>query len=201
MSTANRLRLKAGAGRVLLALLIASAAGGVFWFRGLPDDVEPPPPDDAPSADKRADMVTRDFRHVETRLNRTVWILESAQAEIFEETARLQSVKITWYGKEGALPVVITSATGDVDFRKRKAALAGAVRVERADGAVLLTERLLWDEGRKHLRAPLPVVITTPTFTFEGQRFDANLETEQFLIHGGVRGDIRVGVVAPPQPS
>ena len=44
MSTANRLRLKAGAGRVLLALLVASAAGGVFWFRGLPDDVEPPQP-------------------------------------------------------------------------------------------------------------------------------------------------------------
>lgn len=201
MRAAHRLRLKAGAGRVLLALLVASAFGGVYWFRSLPEDVDLPPPDDASSADKRADMVTRDFRHVETRLNRTVWILESAQAEVFEETARLKTVKITWYGKEGAPPVVITSATGDVDFRKRAAALSGAVRVERADGAVMETERLLWDERRKHLRAPLPVVITTPTFTFEGKRFDANLETEQFLIHGGVRGDIRVGVVAPSQPS
>lgn len=201
MITARRLRLKAGAGRALLALLIVSAAAGVFWYRSLPDDVEQPAPAGEPAGDSRAEMITRDFRHVETRLDRTVWILESAQAEVFEDTARLKSVKVTWYGKEGSLPVVVTSAAGEVDFRNRKAALSGAVRLERADGAVLLTERLLWDEGRKHLRAPHPVVITTPNFTFQGERFDANLETEQFLIHGGVRGDIRVGAVAPSRPS
>jgi LPS export ABC transporter protein LptC len=199
--TARGLRFKAGAGRVLLARLVASAAAGVFWSRSLPPDADAPAPGGPPTGDRRAEMVTRDFRHVETRLNRTIWILESAQAEIIDETARLKTVKVTWYGEEGSLPVVITSTEGQVDFRKRNAALAGSVRLERADGAVLVTERLLWDDGRKHLRAPLPVVITTPSFTFRGQRLDANLETEQFLLHGGVRGEIRVGAVAPTRPS
>lgn len=201
MSTARRLRLKAGAGRVLLALLVASAVAGGVWYRSIPVDLDRTTPGDPPSAERRAEMVTRDFRHVETRMDRTIWILEAAQAEIFKETAHLSRVKVTWFGKEGSLPVVITSADGEVDFRNRKAALSGAVRVERSDGAVMVTDWLLWDEGRKHLRAPRPVVITTPNFTFRGERFDANLETEQFLIHGGVQGDIRFGAVAPARRS
>jgi LPS export ABC transporter protein LptC len=196
VSTARRLALKARAGRLLLVVLVASALAGVIWYRRLAPDDGAQAPAGGPNDDRAAEMVSRDFRHVETRMDRTIWILEAAQAEVANDYGKLTSVKVTWYG-DSATPVVITSRSGEVDFRKRKAILVGAVRVERADGAVLTTESLLWDEASKHLRATEPVLIATPAFTFEGRRMDADLDAERFLLHGGVQGDVQVGRAAP----
>jgi LPS export ABC transporter protein LptC len=146
-------------------------------------------------------MVTRDFRHVETRMDRTVWVLESARAEIFEDKAILHTVKITWYGEPGEITVVITSTEGTVDFRNRNAELRGDVRLERADGAALSTEEIFWDDKSKLLRAPSPVVITTPNFTFRGEGLAANFKTERITLQGRVQGEIRGGALVKPWPS
>lgn len=201
MSTTRWLRIKDRAGRVLLALLVVSAISSVLWYRRMSVEESPSAPVGGEANDTSAEMVTRDFRHVETRMDRTIWILESAQAEMFEEEARLRTVKITWYGEGGLTPVVITSEEGKVNFASRNAELNGKVRIERADGSVLLTELLLWDEKSKILRAPLPVVIVTPTFTFKGEHLDANLTLEKVILWGQVQGEIRGGAVLPAQPS
>jgi LPS export ABC transporter protein LptC len=201
VSTTRRLRIKARAGRVLLAFLVVAAGAGVLWYRQLTVEVDPQAPAGPPAGDTRADMVTRDFRHAETRMDRTLWVLESAQAEVFAEQARLHTVKIHWYGEPGMIPLVITSAEGLVDFKKRYATLSGKVRVERADGAVLLTERLIFDEGRKLLRAPLPLTIATANFTFAGERLDANLATQHITLRGRVMGEVRSGALLRRRPS
>lgn len=201
MRATRWLHIKARAGRVLLALLIASVVASVFWFRRLSDEEQQQAPIGIPVSSSKAEMVTRDFRHVETRMDRTVWILESAQAEIFENRARLQKVKITWFGEPGEVSVVITSAEGLVDFKNRKAELRGDVRLERADGAVLTTEEIFWNDRKKLLRAPSPVQITTPDFTIRGQSLGADLATEHITIKGRVNGEIRGGSLVTPQPS
>jgi LPS export ABC transporter protein LptC len=201
LNSARRLRLKARAGRVLLALLVVAAGAAVFWYRRLaPDDV-PPAPAVLPAGDPRAEMVTREFRHVETRMDRTMWILESAQAVIFDEQAHLHSVKVHWYGEPGTVPVVITSEEGLVNFKKRAASLSGKVRLERADGAVLLTESLVFDEDRKLLIAPAPITISTPNFTFQGKRLDADLAAEKITLRGPVVGEVRGGALLRKRPS
>ncbi len=80
---------------------------------------------------------------------------KSARAEIFEDKANLYTVKVTWFGEPGEITVVITSAEGTVDFRNRKAELRGDVRLERADGAVLSTEEIFWDEKNKDVAGAL----------------------------------------------
>jgi LPS export ABC transporter protein LptC len=199
--TARRLRLKASAARLLLVILVLAAGAGVVWYRQLAVDVFPEVPAGPPADDTKADMVIREFRHAETRMDRTLWVLESAQAEVFEQQARLRSVKIHWYGETGTVPLVITSEEGLVDFKKRYATLSGKVRVERSDGAVLLTERLIFDEGRKLLRAPLPLTISTPNFTLRGERLDADLETQHVTLRGPVMGEIRGGSLLGQRPS
>jgi len=134
-------------------------------------------------------------------MDRTVWVLESARAEIFEDKAILHTVKITWYGEPGEITVVITSTEGTVDFRDRKAELRGDVRLERADGAVLSTEEIFWDDKSKLMLAPLPVVITTPSFTVRGESLAANLKTERITLRGRVNGEIRGGSPVKPRPS
>jgi len=200
VSIQRTLRFKARAGRILLALLVISAAAGVVWYRRLPPDEAPPATLEAPGSGTMAEMVSRDFRHVETRMDRTVWILEADRAEVFEENARLHAVKITWYGEPGTVPMVITSREGQVDFRKRNARLSGAVRIERADGAVIETEQLAWDEGSNLLRAPQSVLITTPAYTFRGTSLDADITERRVTLKGRVHGEIR-GLAALPRPS
>jgi len=97
-----------------------------------------PDPGDRPGERHRAEMVSRDFRHVETRMDRTIWVLEADRAEILK-TGETAHVKVTWFGETGEVTVVITSAEGTVDFGERTAELRGDVRVERRNGAVLRT--------------------------------------------------------------
>ena len=201
MSATRWLRIKANAGRVLLACLAVSVVAGVIWFRRLTVEDQQLAPAGLPVNDSKAEMVTRDFRHVETRMDRTVWVLESARAEIFEDRASLHTVKITWYGEPGEVTVFITSTEGTVDFRDRKAELRGDVRLERADGAVLSTEEIFWDDKSKLMLAPLPVVITTPSFTVRGESLAANLKTERITLRGRVNGEIRGGSPVKPRPS
>lgn len=188
---------RARAGRALLVLLVLTAAASVVWYRRLPPDEEAVLPAGPAAGDSRASMVTRDFRHVETRMDRTIWILEAASAEIFEERARLSTVKITWFGEPGAVPLVVTSRSGQLNLRNRNAILSGAVRLERADGAVLETEELRWNDEEKLLRAPRAVRITTPTFTFSGSGLNANIGQQWVKLRGRVNGEVRgVGVLA-----
>jgi len=201
VSATSWLRVKARAGRVLLAGLALCAVAGVFWYRRLSTGEQYPAPAGLPENDTRAEMVSRDFRHVETRMDRTIWILESARAEMFDDRASLYSVKVTWFGEPGEITVVITSAAGTVDFKKRHAELRGKVRFERADGVVLLTEIVLWDDTTKMMQAPQPVVITTPNFTFHGDSLDANLSDERITLRGRVRGEIRSGSLVKSRPS
>lgn len=184
-------RLRTVTRRLLLAVLLAASAGGVLWFRGLDrgEDAAPPPAVMAPAAG--AEMVTRDFRHVEVRMDRTVWILEAKQAEVRGEQAQLTAVKITWYGDQGDDPVVITSEAGRIDFGGRTAVLTGRVRAARADGAALETEELTYDEARKLLLAPAAVLLTTPTSSFRGTALTANLERRWVKLSGRVEGEIR----------
>lgn len=201
MSTTRRLRIKDRAGRVLLGCLVVSVVAGVFWIRRMAVDDQTQAPAGFPVNDTKAEMVISDFRHVETRMDRTIWILESARAEVLGEKASLYTVKVTWFGEPGEIAVIVTSKEGNVDFRDRKAELRGAVRVERADGAVLHTEEIFWDQKTKFLRAPLPVVITTPNFTFQGDSLKVNLATERITIRGRVRGEIRGSSLLTSQPS
>lgn len=189
-------RLRTAARRILLTALLVAAAGGAIWFRGLDRGGESGPPPAVTEAPADAEMVTRDFRHVETRMDRTIWILEAKRAVVREEKAQLTTVKITWYGEPGSVPVVITSDAGRIDFGKRNAVLNGHVRAERADGTVLETERLAFDEGRRLLNAPLPVVISAPTFTFRGSGLTANVAQRSVRLRGRVEGEIRGGVPA-----
>lgn len=191
MSPTRSLRLRTVARRFLLAVLVAAAAAGAIWFRGLDRGENPAPPPPVSEAPADAEMVTRDFRHVETRMDRTIWILEAQRAVVREGKARLTAVKVTWYGERGTVPVVITSDGGRIDFAKRSAVLNGHVRAERADGTVLETERLAFDEGRRVLHAPLPVVISAPSFTFRGSSLTANVAQRSVRLNGRVEGEIR----------
>lgn len=193
MKEHRRLRLQARAGRIILAAVVLSAAAAVVWYRSLPREEGRTTPPALPAADGRAEMVTRDFRHAETRMDRTVWVLEAERAEVTGDAARLHAVKITWYGEPGDVPVVVTSRAGRVNLRTQNAVLLGAVRLERADGSALETERLSWNGARRTLRAPRPVRITTRSFTFQGGNMVANVGKQRVKIGGAVQGDILAG--------
>jgi LPS export ABC transporter protein LptC len=197
MNAAGGQRVRRVARRLLLAVLIGAAAGGVLWFRGLERREAPEAPSAGTAPPTGAEMVTRNFRHAETRLDRTIWVLEAAEAVVRGEQAQLTAVKITWYGEPGAVPVVITSDAGRIDFRNRSALLTGGVRMARADGAVLETERLSYDEGRKLVQAPSAVLITTPTFTFRGTGLSADVERRVVRLDGRVEGEIRGAITSP----
>ena len=138
---------RAHAGRVLLALLVAVRGGracsGIGGWRSRSSRRRRP-------ASRRTTPRPR-WSPATSVTSRPEWTAPSGSSSppvprSSVTKASLHTVKVTWFGEPGDTPVVITSAEGAVDFRERNAELRGGVRVERADGAVLSTEKLLWDE-------------------------------------------------------
>lgn len=201
MRAARWLQIKARFGRVLMAVLILSAAAGVIWFRRQASDTSEPAPPELPAGDSKAEMVIRDFRHVETRMDRTIWVLEAKEAEIFENKASMNNVKVTWYGEPGMVSVVATCDEGILYLKTQDALLQGNVRLARTDGSVLVTDLLYWTNSLKLLKSGGPVVITTPSFTFRAKRLKADLEQQKFQIEGDVKGEILGSALRGRSPS
>lgn len=178
---------------VMISVIVTAAVASFFWYRRVsaPGGEDVPPP--APSViDSRAQMMTRDFRHVETRVNRTAWILEASVAEMFEDKARLQRVKITYYGNRDT-PIIITGRHGRVDLRNWSAVLTGNVRAVTDDGYILKTQQLEWDNEKQRLRAPWPVKIRSKRLDVRGMGMVAKLDESWVRVSGRV-----TSVVRPP---
>ncbi len=189
--TAVRGGLRAGVGRVLLVTIVLSAVGGVAWYRRVTrETVAPAPLPEVPDPGG-AEMVLREFRHAETRMDRTIWVLEAERAEVAGDVARLGKVNITWHGDDPRrLPVTITSRTGRVNLRTNDAALEGRVRVVRSDGATLTTGRLEWDNRRRQLRAPSPVTVRARGLSFRGNSMYADLDRQVLRLAGSVTATV-----------
>lgn len=180
------LKVRKYGGRVLLSGMVIVAVSTVFWFRHVQRAKEEgPAPPSSPLIESQAQMITRDFKHVETRMDRTIWVLEAAVAEIFHQKARLMRVKITFYGNSDE-PVVITGRHALVDMENWDAELFGDVRAVGSDGSVLKTRKLEWSNGRQILRAPWPVQIRNKRGVMTGRQAVAKVDEKWFKILGRV---------------
>ena len=178
-------------GPALLGVIGVTAVATLLWFRSLEGEtVGGVPAPSPPVIDSLAQMLTRDFRHVETRLNRTVWILEAAVAEIFEKKARLQRVKLTYYGGNEK-PVVVTGRRARVDLDQWNAELSGDIRVLGSDGSVLKTHRLVWKNSTEQLSAPWPVKYRSERLDVRGRGMTADLKNQKITVKGRVKSTVR----------
>lgn len=188
MSTYMKVR-KYG-GPFLLAMITVTAVSSFFWYRGLNEGSGAPPAPAKTTVASQAQMVTRNFRHVETRLNRTAWIIEAAVAEMFEKRARLQRVKITYFDAKDR-PIIVTGLKGRIDLETLDFLLLGDVRVLSHDGAVLKTRQLEWSNEKQTLVAPWPVRFRNGDFEVRGRRMVVMVDENRVRVIGGVKTIIR----------
>jgi LPS export ABC transporter protein LptC len=182
----GHLTVKKYARRALLAGLVVTVVTTTFWFRhqqGRKEEGPPIPP--TPFVESKAQMITRDFRHVETRMNRTAWIVEASVAEIFQNKARLMRVKVTYFG-DGEEATIITGRQALVDLESWDAELVGDVRAVGHDGTVMKTRKLEWNNRDQTLLAPWPVRIRSPYGQIEGRKLLANVDKKWVRIFGRV---------------
>ena len=184
------LKVRKYGGPFLLAVITVTAVSSFFWYRGLDEGSGTPRGPEKTTVASQAQMVTRNFRHVETRLNRTVWIIEAAVAEMFEKRARLQRVKITYFDKKDR-PIVVTGRKGRIDLDTLDALLLGDVRVLSHDGAVLKTRQLEWSNEKQTLVAPWPVRFRNGDFEVRGRRMVVMVEENRVRVLGGVKTIVR----------
>jgi LPS export ABC transporter protein LptC len=182
----GHLTVRKYARRGLLAGIVVTVVTATFWYRHQQDGNKgdsPLPP--AHFVESKAQMITRDFRHVETRMNRTAWIVEASVAEIFLNKARLMRVKITYFG-DSEEATLITGRQALVDLESWDAELFGDVRAVGQDGTVMKTRKLQWNNRDQTLLAPWPVRIRGPYGQIEGRKLLANVDKKWVRIVGRV---------------
>ena len=180
------LTVRKHARRALLAGIVVTVLTAVFWYRFQQRATEGGPPvPPTPVVESGAQMVTRDFRHVETRMNRPAWIVEASLAEIFMNKARLMRVKVTYFG-DGEERTIITGRQALVDLVTWDAELVGDIRAVGHDGTVMKTRKLQWNNRDQTLLAPWPVTIRSPRGRIEGRKLLANVEKKWVRIVGRV---------------
>ncbi|MBM3306870.1 MAG: LPS export ABC transporter periplasmic protein LptC [Candidatus Eisenbacteria bacterium] len=133
------------------------------------------------------DQEIQGFTLTQTQEGRKVWVLKAREALVFEASDRVDAsgVRVDFYGSEAELRSTLTAATGVIMRRTNAIEVNGSVVVTAADGTVLTTDRLAWDERTGKIRSDRPVRVTKGNDVMTGSGMEAdpdlrNLKVKDF---------------------
>jgi LPS export ABC transporter protein LptC len=124
----------------------------------------------------RPDQEISGFTLTQTQDGRRVWSLRAREALVFEESDRVEAtgVRVDFYGREAELQSTLTAGKGVIVRRTNAIEVEGSVVVTSADGTVLTTERLLWDERTGRIRSDTAVRVTKGSDVVTGSGMEAD---------------------------
>jgi len=124
------------------------------------------------------------FTLTQTADGRRVWALRAREARVFEESDRVEAtgVRVDFYGREAELQSTLTAASGVIMRRTNAIEVQGRVVVTSADGTVLTTERLQWDERTGKIRSDTAVRVTKGTDVVTGSGMEADPDLKNLRV-------------------
>lgn len=103
----------------------------------------------------------------------TTWIYENSQ------TFELAGVTVRFYGSDGRETAALTSRAGTYRWQLKTFEARGDVRVEFADGRLLTSEVLRYDENAQEISTDQPFIFRRPDGVIRGQGFTSDPDMRQ----------------------
>jgi LPS export ABC transporter protein LptC len=171
---------------VRLFVIVAAAA---IAAAGCGSESEPPAPSDKTGLPNQEVL---EFSLTESVQGSKSWTLFADKAEVFEKKgySNVRGVKVDFYDPEGKVTSVLTSKRGRVDDARKDLEAFGDVVVRTADGIVLETETLHWDNARGIIWSDDFVTVTKGEEVLTGY----GLESDPDLSHVRVKDQVKIRV-------
>ena len=124
---------------------------------------------------------------------RKEWTFEAHKAFVYEKRNVLEAVlvKVTFFDEAGGVRSVITAREGRIDSNSRDMDARGDVVVTGADGIVLRTESLTWQNKARRIVSEDSVTVIRKSDVLTGWGFRGDPDLGKFEILKGMRATIR----------
>lgn len=141
------------------------------------------------------DLAMQQLNYTETRGGVRKWSVkaESASHDLKQEIARLKELTLVLY-KPSANDLIVTSAVGELDLKKREVLLRGDVVMKTAAGETLYADKLLFVESEKLVRTESRVRFVADGYTVSGTGMRFNITNRNMVLQSQVEAVYKEGL-------
>ncbi|MBE0500242.1 MAG: LPS export ABC transporter periplasmic protein LptC [Desulfuromonadales bacterium] len=129
------------------------------------------------------DLAIQQLNYTETRGGVRKWSVQaqSATHDMKQERAQLKQLTLTFYDPTSS-DLILTSATGELDLKKREVLLRGDVVIQAATGEAIYTDELLFVDAEKVVRTDHPVRFVADSYTVSGRGMRFNITNRTIVL-------------------
>ncbi len=173
----------------LTALVAASYLAMAFM---LTRRTEPERVEETLTASQGATSVIKNFRHIESQLDRVGWELSADKAELLDGKAKLYGILMRFYTSEKEV-IAIRGDEGTLDLASKNIVVKGNVSADYNDTYHMSAEEMTWNSATRLLSSVGGIRIVGPEGEIKGNAFVSRPGRKRFIIKDGVSVELKGG--------
>ena len=140
-----------------------------------------------------ADQEVDGFTLTQTREGARVWSISAEHALIYEDADRVEMIdlRVDFFDEAGEVRSTLTANEGVLARRTSDMEVLGDVVVYAADGTVLTTEKLTWDERKGQVETDRPVRVTKGRDVMTGVGLEADPDLKNIRVKSDFKAYVR----------
>jgi LPS export ABC transporter protein LptC len=133
------------------------------------------------------------FTLTQTREGQRLWSIAAEHALVYEDADRVEMVdlRVDFFDEAGDVRSTLTANEGVLKRRTNDMEVDGNVVVYAADGTILTTERLVWNERTGKVQSDLPVRVTRDKDVFTGVGVEADPDLKNIRVKSDFKAYVR----------
>ena len=165
-----------------LATIVVAAAGCGGDLPGVPG-----------GSRTRADQEIDGFTLTQTQDGTRVWSLAAESALVYEDADRIEltTLRIDFFDEDGEVRSTLTADEGTLASRTNDIEVLGDVVVYAADGTILTTEKLTWDERTGKIESDRDVKVTKGKDVMTGVGVEADPDLRNIRVMSDFKAWVR----------
>jgi LPS export ABC transporter protein LptC len=140
-----------------------------------------------------ADQEVDGFTLTQTHEGRRVWSISARHALVYEDADRVEMIdlRVDFFDEEGEVRSTLTADEGILTRRTNDMEVLGNVVVYAADGTILTTQRLTWDERKGKVDTDRPFRVTKDTDVMTGVGMEADPDLKNIRVKSEFKAYVR----------
>jgi LPS export ABC transporter protein LptC len=141
----------------------------------------------------RADQEIEGFTLTQTREGTKLWVLRADNALVFERADQIEltDLRIDFFKETGEVRSTLTADKGFLSRRTNDMEVRGDVIVYAADGTILTTETLSWNERTGKVETEDPVRVTKDSDVMTGEGVEADPDLKNIRVKRNFKAYVR----------
>jgi LPS export ABC transporter protein LptC len=141
----------------------------------------------------RPDQEIDGFTLTQTREGQRVWSLRAANALVYDDADRVEmtDLRLDFFDEKGDPQSTLTADEGTLSRRTNDMEATGNVVVYAADGTVLTTERLTWNEMTGKIESDQRVTVTKGRDVMKGVGVEADPDLKNIRVKSRFKAYVR----------